>query len=38
MVIVAALYYTFGVDALAVDEMLDGLQVATAAGVQQTVF
>ena len=32
------LYYTFRVDALAVNEVLDGLQVPTLAGVQQSVF
>ena len=38
MVTITALHYTFRVDALAVDEVLDGLQVATLAGVQQTSF
>ena len=33
-----ALHYSVRVDALAVDDMLDGLQVATLAGVQQMVF
>ena len=38
MVITTTLHYTFGVDALAVNDVLDGLQVSTLAGVQQSVF
>ena len=38
MVLTTTLHHIFRVDALAVDDMLDGLQVATLAGVQQSVF